>query len=169
MLTAVLAVVCSSAVAAWFDIRDHRIPNAIPAALLVFGAADAIRHGAQAFATFAVMLVVMLAAGTVLHAFRTVGGGDVKLIATSCAALGVHDGAVFLSSTLVAGGLLALVIAASRGRLRETLANVETIALTVAAGARPFAPRLETKMPYALAIFAGALTTALVNLTMAPR
>ncbi len=142
--------------------RVQRIPNPLPAALAVFGALVALREGLVAFGAFAAILIVLLAAGTFLHGAGALGGGDVKLIAAVCATLGVHDGAIFLVSTVLAGGVLGLAVATLQGRLRESLANISAVALPLAAGVRPAPIQSSTKMPYALAIACGALTITIL-------
>jgi prepilin peptidase CpaA len=160
-----LAVMASSAAASWTDMRNCRIPNAIPAALCAIGAVFAAHDGIFALLTFMGILVLVLVAGTFAHASGLLGGGDVKLLAASCATLGIHDTSVFLLATLVAGGALALIIAARRGRLRATFSNISALAMPMFAGVRPAPLAQGSKMPFALAIFAGALVTTLLHVT----
>jgi Flp pilus assembly protein protease CpaA len=159
-----LAVLGASAAAACTDVRNGRIPNAIPAALCVIGAIVTAHEGIWGLLPFTGVLVFVLLAGTLAHASGLLGGGDVKLIAVACATLGIHDAQVFLPATFVAGGALALIFATSRGRLRTTFSNISTLAMPMLAGVRP--PRLVhgTKMPYGVAIFAGALVAAFLHL-----
>lgn len=161
-----LAVVSACAAAAYTDMRSHRIPNALPAALCIAGAIAAAREGPLTLLTFVGILALLLLAGTLLHAGGFVGGGDVKLIAAASATFGLHDSVPFLAATLAAGGVLALVIAFMHGRLRRTIVNVGALALPLFAGVRP-APisTTGTKMPYALAILAGAVAVAVLHLT----
>ena len=160
-----LAVLAVCAAAACTDMRYGRIPNVLPAALCVAGAIVTAHEGIFGLLAFAGVLVLVLIAGTFAHASRLLGGGDVKLIAASCATLGIHEIPIFLLATLLAGGVLGLSIAALRGRLRATVTNISTLALPRLAGVRPTSPHGGTKMPYALAIFAGALTTVLLHFT----
>lgn len=159
-----LAVLCASAAAAWTDVRNRRIPNALSAALCAAGAIAAAHEGIWALMPFAGILVLVLVAGTFAHANGVLGGGDVKFLAAACATLGARDAIVFLLATLVAGGVLALIVAAGQRRLRATLSNVATLALPMLAGVRPAPLRQGTKMPYALAILAGALATTFFHL-----
>lgn len=160
-----LAVLGVSAAAACTDVRYGRIPNVLPAALCVVGAIVTVHEGIFGLLAFAGVLVFVLIAGTFAHASRLLGGGDVKLLAASCATLGLHDTPIFLLATLLAGGVLGLAIAARRGRLRATVSNISTLALPMLAGVRPVPLQSGTKMPYGLAIFAGALTIALLHFT----
>jgi prepilin peptidase CpaA len=156
-------ILVASASAAYTDVRTHRIPNALPIALCLAGAiATFVRdwHGIIAFVT---ILALALGIGTVLHAQRLLGGGDVKLIAAASAAYGTHDILAFLLATTLAGGIIALVYAAIRGRLSTTLINLQSMAIPALAGVRPTLIQTGTKMPYALAIFAGAITVALMH------
>lgn len=165
MLFADLAVLCTSAVAAFIDVRSHRIPNALTAALGIIGAIAATASGGpRSFVAFAGILIALLAVGTLLHGNGLIGGGDVKLIAVSAATLGMHDAPVFLTATVLTGGVLAIAIAARMRTLRTTLSNLQAFALPAFAGVRPLPIASGTKMPYALAIFGGALVVTLLHI-----
>ncbi len=151
--------------AAYCDVRTHRIPNALSAALCIGGAVAAACQGPSAFLAFAAILAVLLFAGTVLHAGGFIGGGDVKLIAVSSAAIGAHEAVPFLIATVLSGGVLALIVATRHGQLRRTIVNVGALALPLIAGVPPARISDGTKMPYALAILAGALFVTLSHLS----
>ncbi|HVA27906.1 MAG TPA: prepilin peptidase [Candidatus Baltobacteraceae bacterium] len=158
-----ILVLLASAAAAYTDVTSRRIPNALPIALGIAGLASTLVADPRAVLAFAAILVAALAFGTMLHARGLLGGGDVKLIAAAAATYGLRDAPTFLAATLLAGGTLALAVAAIRGRLRATVANLTAFAVPMLAGVRPNAIVNGTKMPYALAIFAGALALALVH------
>lgn len=169
------------AAAVWHDVRTRRIPNR-----LVLGGAAAglafqtlLPAGAGLFVTPFGALGLLdgltgLGLGLLLllpiYMLGAMGAGDVKLMAMSGAFLGPHDvlGATLL--TLVAGGLLALTVALSNGRLRQTLTNVRELLFhalvrTVTGGtARLDAPPAPTgKLAYAIAIAAGTLLQPLLT------
>jgi Flp pilus assembly protein protease CpaA len=74
--------------------------------------------------------------------------------------LGWHDLAPFLLGTVICGGVIGIVVASLHGRLRATVVNLQAMALPMLAGG-PLAPVSQgTKMPYGLAIFAGASIVA---------
>ena len=164
MSIALAAALIASATAATTDFRTHRIPNAIPLALaaagmLLTGFADPI----GVFAFFGIGVAVLLL-GSMLHARGALGGGDVKLFAAVAATLGPRDLMLLTATTLVAGGILGVAIAAARGRLRAAGANIASLALPMLAGVRPAALTDGTPMPYALAIFAGVLAVTFTHL-----
>lgn len=95
------------------------------------------------------------------------GAGDVKLMtAVSCITGFGHLVEIFIATALT-GGLLALALAISRGRLRSTLSNVGTlIGHHGTMGLLPH-PELNVdqpgtlRLPYGLAIAAGCWITFL--------
>jgi prepilin peptidase CpaA len=159
-------VLVAALAAAYTDVRTRRIPNWLVAALFVSGIAVNAVGGWKPAVVALVVAAAVLIAGTFLFSLNLIGGGDVKLLAAAAGTLGYPAGGFFILCTLISGGLIAVAFAAYRGRLRATFANVQSMAIPVFAGVRPARPD-GTPMPYALAIFAGALCTAIVN-TFAP-
>lgn len=159
ILTLVLA--CTAA-AAYTDARSRRIPNAIPAVLLLLGLGLHAYMGWQSLAISIGIFLAVFAAGTFLFSFKLLGGGDVKLIAAAAAALGWPDSAAFLLFTVLAGGVLGVAMAAARGRLGPAIRNVKMLLFPMLSGVRP-APLTSSAgtMPYAIAIFAGAAALVL--------
>ena len=88
----------------------------------------------------ALVFFVLLAVGTPLFAAGKMGGGDIKLLACVGLWMNISDGVWLLATTLLAGGVIALLYLASRllpsRRERESIKN--------------------RKIPYGLAIVAGA-------------
>lgn len=100
-----------------------------------------------------------------LYALRTLGAGDVKLMAMVGAFLGVSDTLYAIVFSLIAGGLAALGFAVFHRAFKRMLVNVkdvaEAAALSALGGFRPTA-RIDPaasvgKLPYALCISAGTL------------
>ncbi|MBA5606950.1 prepilin peptidase [Duganella sp. FT3S] len=168
---AVLAALLAAAV--WHDVRTRRIPNR-----LVLGGALAglafqalLAPGAGLFATpFGALglldglagLGLGLALLLPMYLLGAMGAGDVKLMAMCGAFLGPRDvlGAALL--TMLAGGVLALLVALGSGRLAQVLANLRQLLLhaLVRAGTggttRLDAPPVPTgKLAYAIAIATG--------------
>lgn len=163
-MTPAIALVCAaSLLAAICDVRTRRIPNAIAIGLFVCGIGVAAFAGWQAPLVAIAIALAVLFAGSIAFSFKLIGGGDVKLLAAAAATLGLPDGLNFILFTVLCGGLIALAYSAARGRLSATFANMQSIALPVFAGVRPARLENGTAMPYALAIFAGAVCTAIVN------
>jgi prepilin peptidase CpaA len=169
LLCALLALAVSS------DLRTRRIPNA-----LVFGGAvlglllnSAYPDGDGLFmrpvgGIGALWALAGLATGLGLllpmYAMRALGAGDVKLMAMVGAFVGPHAVLGCTLLTLLAGGVLALAVAAWNGRLRLMLTNsyhMSVYALMRRLGGD--AIKLEApaeasgRLPYAVAIAAGTL------------
>lgn len=161
VLTLVLVI---AAIAAYTDVTSRRIPNLLPAVLLCAGVTLHAIHGWQSAAISIGLFLGAFAFGTFLFSLKLLGGGDVKLIAASCAALGWPDAPAFLLYTIIAGGILGISISIARGRLRAVARNVKSMAFPLLSGVRP-APISSAAgtMPYGLAIFAGAAIVAIGN------
>lgn len=163
MTLALGLVLVASLIAAITDLRTRRVPNVLVGALFLSGLALSIVAGWQhALADLAITAVIVLA-GTFAFSLRLIGGGDVKLLAAAAGTLGYPSGGNFLLLTLLCGGVVAIAFSALRGRLGATFTNVRAMALPVFAGVAPARPQTGLAMPYAVAIFAGALCTALVS------
>lgn len=159
--------------ALWHDVRYRRIPNQLilagaTAALLLHGL---MPPGAGLFSTpagspglmfslsgFALGLLLLLP----FYALRTMGAGDVKLMAVVGAFLGPYGvmGATLL--TMLAGGVLALVVAFCSGQLLQVLVNLEQMLRGASIDRLPGsaghikAPVVATgKLAYAIAIACG--------------
>ena len=126
--TVVLILVCLAA--AWFDLRERRIPNwltmgAIAAALLLRlpgGMGDVGVGLMGALVGFAVALPFFLVGG--------LGGGDLKLIAAIGAFLGPTRLFFALLITAVVGGLMAIALIIQRRAGSQTAANLYTLIST---------------------------------------
>ena len=163
MTLALALVLAASCIAAITDLRTRRVPNVLVGTLFVSGLALSALAGWQAVAMNVIIAVAVIILGTFAFSLRLIGGGDVKLLAAAAGTLGYPSGADFLLFTLLCGGVVAVVFSALRGRLGATFSNVRAMALPVFAGAAPARPQSGLAMPYAVAIFAGALCTALVS------
>lgn len=163
------------ALAVWNDLRTRRIPNVLvfPGALAGLALNAALPAGAGLFiaphgaiglpwalAGLALGLLLLLP----MYMLRTLGAGDVKLMAMLGAFVGPLAVAGIVVLTLLAGGVLALLVAACSGRLLPLLRNTYQLLLhsllSSAAGASPqlAAPASASgRLPYAVAIAAGAL------------
>ncbi len=148
------------------DVRSQRIPNALTFPALAVGLlAHAGAPSGLGLTASLIGAVVGLAVFLPFFALGGMGGGDVKLMA----ALGAWIGAGPILWTAlygsVAGGVMALALAASRGYLKQAFSNVGGLfyfwsvmglrpmpALTLEHGRGP-------RMPYALAIGAGLAMT----------
>ena len=169
-------------IALWHDIRSRRIPNL----LIVAGSIAAmLLHSfmpagaglfrdplggtgiASSVAGFAVGLLLLMP----FYALRTMGAGDVKLMAMVGAFLGPAGvaGATLLS--MLAGGVLALVVALWSGQLTQVVVNLQQMLQGVTSrggGVRMPRPAVMSgKLAYAVAIASG--TAAQLMLAGSPQ
>lgn len=136
------------------DALRMRISNIACLAVIVTAIAAMVAHG---FASYmwenAVIFASLLAAGTLLFATGKFGGGDVKLLAALGLWVNFRAAPALFANILIAGGLLALLILASRAMA------------PAGAGQRFAVLKPNAGIPYGIAIAAGALVTLLLNRT----
>lgn len=157
-LTLMLAIASAS------DLRRRRIPNSLVAAIVVAGLLHALSTmsllAAIAFAGSG--MVVGLALWVPFWAARVLGAGDVKLVGAVGSWLGI--GGVIEASLLaaLAGGLLALVALARSDGVVAGLSRfgMWMVASRTQRGVAPEFTPPERRLPYGLAIAAGAVTAA---------
>jgi prepilin peptidase CpaA len=169
------------ALAVWNDLRTRRIPNK-----LVFGGAllglvlnTVMPGGAGLFiapfggiglpwslAGFGLGLALLLP----MYMLRALGAGDVKMMAMIGAFVGPQAVGGIVLLTLLAGGVLALIVAAWSGRLRAMLRNTYQMGLySVLRSLHGETARIEApatpsgRLPYAVAITAGTLPYLIVG------
>jgi prepilin peptidase CpaA len=145
------------------DALTRRVPNRLAlftAALGISLSALGITHVslAASLAGFALGLALMLPG----HLFGATGAGDVKLMAAAGTILGVRLVPAAFLYTLIAGGVLACVVAVMRGCLHRTLRGIRLIVVSPHAGRRAVeAAGPVNCFPYAPAIAIGCLLAAL--------
>jgi prepilin peptidase CpaA len=161
--TVLLTVIAGGGLTTAIDMRTRRIPNALTFGLAALGLALAVAHISgvsitAALAGLAVGLVLMMPG----HVIGATGGGDVKLMAAFGTLLGPgRIGMAFLYSA-VAGGVLAMVVAARRRRVRTTLENTATLVVTGGANVNAIeSTAADNRFAYGPAIAAGVLLAAL--------
>ena len=148
---------------ALIDLRTRRIPNALTVTLASTGVACAVvgigdLSVSASLAGFALGLALMLPG----HLIGATGAGDVKLFAAVGSFLGPVAIAVAFLYTAIAGGVLALYVAARRKRLQQTVAGAVRLVATSAANAAEIeSPRANNRFAYAPAIAVGTLLAAL--------
>jgi len=159
----ILGVVLTAAV---IDVRTHRIPN-----ILTFGSAavalvyHAWTGGLSGLGASAGGWAIGVALFLPLFLLRGMGGGDVKLLGAVGAWLGpmgvLHAGLY----SVLAGGVLALVIGGMHGYLRKAFSNIwGLLGMWRTAGIQPL-PGLTIedsvgpRLAYGVAIAAGTVAT----------
>jgi prepilin peptidase CpaA len=115
-------------VAAVFDLRTRRIPNWLCAAGIICGftVQIALFHwvGArEALLGTGLALLIYVP----LFALRAMGAGDVKLMAAVGSIAGPRAWIAIFLVTAIAGGVIALVLIAVKGRMRRTFRNVGVV------------------------------------------
>jgi prepilin peptidase CpaA len=119
-----VVVAAGSLAATVVDIRTRRIPNALTATIAGAGVglAAAGMSGVPLWASvlgFALGLALMMPG----HLLGATGAGDVKLMAAVGSVVGPAIVVKAFLFTAVAGGILAVIVAARRQRLSATLAG----------------------------------------------
>ena len=114
--------------ASWIDFSQHRVPNWLNLALAVTGfVAQLLYFGAGGLATGGLGLLTGFGLLIVVWMMHGMGAGDVKLMA----AIGVWLGPTltfyaFAVGALI-GGVVAMIMIVSTGRLRVAYANLNVI------------------------------------------
>jgi prepilin peptidase CpaA len=145
------------------DVRTRRIPNALTAGMSGVGLALAATGvsgigPAAALLGFALGLLMMMP-GYMLGA---TGAGDVKLMAAVGAVLGPGLVVTAFLFTALAGGVLAIVVAARRGRVTAALAGTgQLIASPAGAQKKIRSAGTAHRFAYGPAIALGSLVAAL--------
>ncbi len=149
--------------AAWVDVREHRIPNAIVFPGLVFALLMAHLPGGS-LAGALIGIAVGLAMSLPLYWLKAMGAGDVKLMGMVGAFVGGSDMFAATLVIFVVGGVLALVAVAKRhafGQLAHNLKQmvVGGMASSMAGGVPAIdAPaRSVGVQPYGVAIAVGTI------------
>ena len=155
--------------AAFSDIRTRKIPNwiTVPGAVMGFslntyyeGVGGGMWSLAGACLGFGIFIAFYIAGG--------MGAGDVKLFSAVGALTGPRALVVVFVFTALLGGIAAAALAASRGRLTETLQKTALLLLDLGrqrwteireTGTRPDGLRL----PYGAVIAGGVLLSLVVN------
>jgi prepilin peptidase CpaA len=159
-----IPMILVTAIAVREDLRTHRIPNwlvgtALSLGLLVHGILGGWPALLAALAG-AVVAGLILLPGWLL---KLMGAGDVKLMAAIGAWLGTPRLALFAALfSLIAGGVISLVVAIRRRAVRRTLRDAALLAPRIVSGlgGRADVPvGSGIRVPKALAILAGALLT----------
>lgn len=139
--------------AAWHDAARFIIPNWISGVLVLIWipAVFALGYGWPGAGLALLTGFAVLAAGMALWAPGWLGGGDVKLLAAGALWFGWPDVVSFLVWSMLAGGVLALVLVLAR---RIAPAIPQMAGRLTGTALAPGAPA-----PYGIAIAAGALIT----------
>jgi prepilin peptidase CpaA len=155
-------------VAAGIDASSNRIPNWLVFGGTAFGIANnALFPGFSQVGFLAALggLGVGLGALLPFYLLRSMGAGDVKLMAMAGAFLGPWDTFCAVLATFLAGGAMSIVFALWSGALVRTLQNLVSVfrgaALDLALGSKPVliadTGASVGKLPYGVAIAVGTI------------
>jgi prepilin peptidase CpaA len=159
-----LIIVAGLAVAVVADVRTRRIPNALTASMagagFVVAAAGFGVTPMQALLGLLVGLLVMMPG----HLIGATGAGDVKLLAAIGSLVGPSLAFRVCLYTAVAGGAIALAVAARRGLLAYTLHSATQL-VVAPAGARQAiaASSRASRFAYGPAIAVGTLVALAIR------
>ena len=161
-----ITVITIAVVAAAWDLRTRRIPN-----LLTFGAAlvAVVAHGYLGGLSGAGWSMAGWLVGAAfflpIFALGGMGAGDVKLLAALGAWLGPGAAVWVALSSLIAGGVIGLIVALGSGYLTQALANIMWMfQFWRSEGPRPvpeltLATHKGPRLAYAVPVFAGLMVT----------
>jgi prepilin peptidase CpaA len=159
------AIAAGMTAATIVDIRTRRIPNELTAALAGIGLGLSAA-GVSGIPVWASMLgfIVGLALMMPGHLLGATGAGDVKLMAAVGAIVGPALVVTAFLFTAVAGGVLAVVVAARRRRLSATLAGTgRLVAGSAETRAQLRSAPAGSRFAYGPAIAVGSILAALVG------
>jgi len=164
-------VIGASLVAAVWDLRKRRIPNALTFPLFVVGLIWAVWFGGiYALAESAGACVLLALPYVILFVFAGGGAGDAKLMGAIGAWLGLKQGLAVLVCVIMAGMVLAIAKSIAQKQLKNVLTSVFVsfygliLLLMAHKTMRPVISQTDVKLsdnldiPYGVAIFAGVCT-----------
>jgi prepilin peptidase CpaA len=148
-------------VAAAYDVRFRRIPNWLNLAGVVMGIAlnTFLYQGLPGLVFSVKGLLLAFAIYVVLYAVHAMGAGDVKLMAAVGAIVGWENWFGIFIVTAVIGGIMSLILVASRGRVKKTMFNVGFILSEMRSGRPAYLANeeLDVKSKKALGLPHGAV------------
>jgi|SRR5208283_2075837 len=154
-------------VAAVYDVRFRRIPNWVTVTGVALGLAlnAFLRASPDAWFSFGGLWFSLRGLGLafgvylVLYIIRAMGAGDVKLMAAVGAMVGWQDWFVIFLITAIVGGVMALILIATRGRVAKTLSNIRFILTELFSGRPAYLKReeLDARSPKAVGLAHGAV------------
>jgi prepilin peptidase CpaA len=152
-------------VATAVDLRTGRIPNVLTAAMTGLGLGFAAT-GLSGISVGAAVLGFLIGLALMLpgHALGATGAGDVKLMAAIGTIVGPAMVVTAFLFTAVAGGVLAIIVAARRRRLGATFAGTARMIATPTDTQREIqAAPTTSRFAYGPAIAIGSVLAALIG------
>src|SRR5579863_4161595 len=147
--------------AAVYDVRYRRIPNWLTVTGVVFGLAlnTFLYQGWPGTRLSLAGLGSAFGVYFVLYMLRAMGAGDVKLMAAVGSIVGWQDWFGTFLVTAIIGGAMALILVATKGRVKKTLWNVSFILSEMKSGRPAYLGKeeLDVRSPKALGLPHGAV------------
>jgi len=165
-------------IAAFFDLRERRVPNWLAASGLLVGIVmNVFLFGISGLWNSLEGAGLALLVYVPLFALRAMGAGDAKLMGAVGAMTGPMNWLGIMILTSIFGGVLAIVLVLAKGRVRHTLANLRLILTSWRFRHLPYqvTPELDVgsekalRLPHAVSIFLGTLSFLVVAAIWAPR
>jgi prepilin peptidase CpaA len=161
-----ISAIAVAVVAALWDLRTRRIPNVLTfgsalLAIVVHAYAGGVTAAGWSLAGWFVGVLFFLP----IFALRGMGAGDVKLLAALGAWLGPGPIVWVALFSLVAGGVIGLLVALGYGYLTQALTNIWWMfSYWKAEGPKPvpqvtLATQKGPRLAYAVPVFAGLMVT----------
>jgi prepilin peptidase CpaA len=168
-------VIGASLTAAVIDVKSRRIPNRLTGPLFLFGLIwSGWLGGISGFGEGFLAALLLAMPFMFLFIFAGGGAGDAKLTGAIGAWLVLREAAVALACICIAGGILGLVIALYKKRLKAVLANMVypvyniLLSLMCRIGVSDAVKSVKSiqgerlTIPYGVAIFAGVCVAAAI-------
>lgn len=163
-----IILLVAAATAAVCDLSTGKIPNWLTYSLA--GLAFVVHSALGPFAGMLslIVMIAVLAASLPVFSCGWLRGGDVKMMVACCGLVSYELCVTFLLWTMFCGGILALVVAWRYGTLKQSFQSVGAAVHPLLRGVVPKElPFTTNRIPYGVAIFGGALLTALA-MTVVP-
>lgn len=152
LLTSLLSLAC------FIDLKEFRIPNMIPLALVsLFLIKIAATGDIVVLSDHVLAFALTLALGFSAFAFKLIGGGDAKLLAALALWFGMSLLPSLLAITAIGGGVLALGLLTLRHLAARLPVLASSMASSVGTTGKPRLLDRHAPVPYALPIAAAAL------------
>jgi prepilin peptidase CpaA len=147
--------------AAVYDVRYRRIPNWLTVTGVLLGLAlnSFLYPWWPGLRLSLTGLAVGFGAYFLLYMLRAMGAGDVKLMAAVGSIVGWQDWCGIFLITALIGGMMALILVATRGRVKKTFWNVGFILSELKSGRPAYLAKeeLDVRSPKALGLPHGAV------------
>lgn len=125
----IVILVCFVIIAAYFDLKERKIPNKITFPAMIWGIVFlTVISGLKGLQTGIVGCLFGFAVFFIPFAMGFMGGGDVKMMAAIGSMLGWHQSALVVVYTAITGGIIVIVMAIYKKQLKRiVLATVGLI------------------------------------------